>query len=89
MSSIFCLTVRFLDPVPTFHGRGDGSEPEWPPSPLRLFQALVAASAARWPGSHFGDYAAPALKWLEAQDAHHYCARYSSQSHALSDVCTQ
>jgi CRISPR-associated protein Csb2 len=65
MSSLFCLTVRFLDPVPSFHGRGDDGEPEWPPSPLRLFQALVAASAARWRGNHFADYAQPALKWLE------------------------
>src|SRR5207249_7355378 len=40
---------------------------EWPPSPLRLFQALVAASAARWRGSHFADYAQPALQWIEAR----------------------
>ncbi len=67
MSSDFCLTVRFLDPVPSFHGRGDGDEPEWPPSPLRLFQALVAASAARWRGRHFVDSAQPALKWIETR----------------------
>lgn len=67
MSTVFCLTVRFLDPVPSFHGRGDGEEPEWPPSPLRLFQALVAASAARWRGSQFADHAEPALKWIESR----------------------
>src|SRR6185437_11302380 len=67
MPSVFCLTVRFLDPVPSFHGRGDGDEPEWPPSPLRLFQALVAASAARWRGRHFVDSAQPALKWIETR----------------------
>ncbi len=67
MPSALCITVRFLNPVPAFHGRGDGGEPEWPPSPLRLFQALVAASAARWRGSHFADHAQPALLWLETR----------------------
>lgn len=67
MPTVFCLTVRFLDPVPSFHGRGDGDEPEWPPSPLRLFQALVAASAVRWRGSLFVDLVEPALKWIEAR----------------------
>ena len=38
------ISVTFLDPV--FHGRADGEEPEWPPSPLRLFQALLAGAAA-------------------------------------------
>src|SRR5581483_9079148 len=65
MPSYLCISVTFLDPA--FHGRGDGGGPEWPPSPLRLFQALVAAAAARWRGPQFADYAAPALKWLEAQ----------------------
>ncbi len=65
MPSYLCISVTFLDPA--FHGRGDGGEPEWPPSPLRLFQALVAAAATRWRGPQFADYAAPALKWLEAQ----------------------
>src|SRR5438105_7817362 len=40
------ISVRFLQDV--YHGRTDGGAPEWPPSPLRLFQALVAAGAARW-----------------------------------------
>jgi len=65
MSFAFCLTIRFLDPVPTFHGRSDGDEPEWPPSPLRAYQALVAAAAARWREGQFAAYAGPALKWLE------------------------
>jgi len=56
------LTIRFIDPV--FHGRRDGGEPEWPPSPLRVFQALVAA-AARSPGGIAGYV--PALTWLERQ----------------------
>ncbi|GAB4141183.1 MAG: type I-U CRISPR-associated protein Csb2 [Planctomycetaceae bacterium] len=43
MSDYLCVTVTFLDPQ--YHGRADGGEPEWPPSPLRLLQALVAANA--------------------------------------------
>ena len=57
------ITVRYLQA--SSHGRGDGGEPEWPPSPLRLFQALAAASAARWNERMRVDYAAPALQWLE------------------------
>ena len=67
MPSAFLLTVRFLDPVPEFHGRGDGGGPEWPPSPLRLFQALVCAAAGHWRDGQLADYAFPALRWLEQQ----------------------
>lgn len=67
MPSVFRMTVRYLDPVPAFHGRGDGGDPEWPPSPLRLFQALVCAAARRWRDGPFTDYAIPALRWLEQQ----------------------
>jgi CRISPR-associated protein Csb2 len=65
MSSFLCLTLRFLDPVPRFHGRGDDGDPEWPPSPLRFFQALVSAAATRWRENQFREYARPALEWLE------------------------
>jgi CRISPR-associated protein Csb2 len=65
MNAVLCLTVRFLDPVPRFHGRGADGDPEWPPSPLRLFQALVSASASRWPGNNFLEIPMPALRWLE------------------------
>src|ERR1700730_13175967 len=41
-ASHFCLSVTFHDC--RFHGRRDNGEPEWPPSPLRLFQSLVAAA---------------------------------------------
>jgi len=43
MSCHLVLSFRFLSPW--FHGRGDEGAPEWPPSPLRAFQAVVAASA--------------------------------------------
>jgi CRISPR-associated protein Csb2 len=62
MAAYLCLSVTFLDPM--FHGRRDGDQPEWPPSPLRLFQALVAAAAARWGERQRLDYAVPALQWL-------------------------
>ena len=67
MPEYLCITVRFLDG--TFHGRSDRGEPEWPPSPLRLFQALVAAAAACWNERGKVQRAAPALCWLEAQPA--------------------
>ncbi len=65
MSYILRISVRYLDPEPAFHGRRDGGEPEWPPSPLRLFQALVDAAASRWRGPQFVEYAKPALEWLQ------------------------
>lgn len=43
MNRYLVLSFRFL--TPWFHGRGNEDHPEWPPSPLRVFQALVAASA--------------------------------------------
>lgn len=43
MTRYLVLTFRFLSPW--FHGRGDEGAPEWPPSPLRAFQAIVATAA--------------------------------------------
>jgi CRISPR-associated protein Csb2 len=43
MPSLLQISVRFL--LDEFSGRGDSGEPEWPPSPLRLFQALVNSAA--------------------------------------------
>jgi CRISPR-associated protein Csb2 len=65
MTSSLCITVRFLQPM--CHGRGDRPEPEWPPSPLRVFQALVAAAAGRWNERTCLESAASALRWLERQ----------------------
>ena len=67
MSTFLCLTIRFLQPY--CHARGDGGLPEWPPSPLRAFQALVAAAAGRWNERLRVGAAAPALRWLERQAA--------------------
>ncbi|HOM48348.1 MAG TPA: type I-U CRISPR-associated protein Csb2, partial [Candidatus Hydrogenedentes bacterium] len=51
-----CITLHFLDGQ--FHGQGDQG-PEWPPSPFRLFQAMLAAS------SRNGYSADDTLQWLE------------------------
>ena len=56
MPSQFCLTFRMLDL--RFHGRGDGGAPEWPPSPLRAFQALVCAAMRLRPDALDADSAA-------------------------------
>ncbi len=62
MASHFCLSVRFLDTV--YHGQGDAGQREWPPSPLRLYQALVAA-AARRNGGEPAPAARSALEWMQ------------------------
>jgi len=58
MPTFLKISVRFL--LDEFDGRGDGGEPEWPPSPLRLFQTLTN-SAARLGMDAF----VPALEVLE------------------------
>lgn len=62
MSAVLCLSITFHDG--RFHGRRDGDAPEWPPSPLRVFQAMVAAFAARG-RENWLESARPALAWLE------------------------
>lgn len=59
MSRHLVLSFRFLSPW--FHGRGYEGEPEWPPSPLRAFQAIVAAAARAGTLEATRD----ALTWLE------------------------
>jgi CRISPR-associated protein Csb2 len=65
MSNVLRFTVRFLDPEPAFHGQRDGGAPEWPPSPMRLFQAIVDAAADRWRGMQFNECVRPALELLQ------------------------
>ena len=67
MRSHFCVSIRLLDPA--FHGRRDGGEPEWPPSPLRVFQSLVAAAAARLRPEALSRPIRSAFTWLENQPA--------------------
>ncbi len=65
MSEFLCINIRFLDPASAFHGQRDDSQPEWPPSPLRLFQSLVDSAASQWRESQFIDWAKPMLTWIE------------------------
>lgn len=62
MPDSLCISVTYLDP--RFHGRGDGGAPEWPPSPMRLFQALVAGNGS---SLGTGNSVDAALRWLEQQ----------------------
>ncbi|MGD1277505.1 MAG: type I-U CRISPR-associated protein Csb2 [Tepidisphaeraceae bacterium] len=59
MPAFLCISLTFHDG--RFHGRRDGGESEWPPSPLRVFQAVVAACAAR----SCLDQSTSALRWFE------------------------
>ncbi len=64
MSHYLRVSFRLLDPV--FHGRGDGGMPEWPPSPLRVPEQLVAAAGQRFRTvGMFDAYAREPLTWLE------------------------
>jgi len=58
-----CISVTLLDPL--FHGKGDDDAPEWPPSPMRLFQALVAGSHAACRNADWSEANAEAYRWLE------------------------
>jgi CRISPR-associated protein Csb2 len=59
----FCITVRWLDD--RYHGLlGRDGPPEWPPSPFRLFQALVAGVAG-W--GELDGSVGKSLKWLESR----------------------
>lgn len=61
-----CISVMFLDPL--FHGKGD-EDPEWPPSPMRLFQALLAGARTGARGPGWDDARARAFEWLENRPA--------------------
>ncbi len=67
-----CISVAFLDPL--FHGKGDRGKPEWPPSPLRLFQALLAGSRTGCRNRDWSEDKANAFRWLEQQPAPHIIA---------------
>ncbi len=60
MSDHLCISVRWLDS--RYHGRvDDGDSAEWPPSPLRLFQALLAGAKR----VHWTNQLAESFRWLE------------------------
>lgn len=61
MTENLCISVTFLDPL--FHGQGDEG-PEWPPSPMRLAQALMAGARTGCRGRAWDDVRARALGLL-------------------------
>lgn len=64
MKKYLVLTIRFLGD--RYHGRTEnGREREWPPSPLRLFQAIVAGATSRWYDQTIQDREIAALEWFE------------------------
>ena len=65
MSSTLCISFRFIQPFPQFHGRGDADEPEWPPSPMRAFQALLNAACLRIRGKPLPPEVRSALQVIE------------------------
>jgi len=65
MSNYLCVSIRFLQPY--CHARADQGQPEWPPSPLRLFQAMIAAASGHWNERVELRTAKAALQWLEQQ----------------------
>lgn len=60
-----CLSFRFIQPFPLYHGRSDGGTPEWPPSPMRAFQAVVNAAGLRTRCGQSPDEVDTALRLLE------------------------
>src|SRR3989304_426401 len=63
MKQMLRISVRFLDD--RYHGRVDcGRSAEWPPSPMRLFQAIVAGGSI---GGSLPQTLQRGLEWLERQ----------------------
>lgn len=67
MIRYLCISVTLLDDF--FHGKADDEEPEWPPSPWRLFQALLAGMLVGCRKNGWPDVRADAFRWLEQRDA--------------------
>ena len=61
MERVFVVSVRLHQG--RYHGLDQRQECEWPPSPARLFQALLAGSAH---GDVVPEATLAALKWLES-----------------------
>jgi CRISPR-associated protein Csb2 len=61
------LTVRFLRPMS--HGRGADGAPEWPPSPLRVYQAMIASGLGKADLETARGCTREALQWLESLPA--------------------
>lgn len=96
MSKTLCITFRFIQPFPLFHGCADGEIPEWPPSPMRAFQALLNAAAMRQRGLPLDPGVRSALSTLEgilpqfiAPEAHPAAVGYRTYvPHNQADLVT-
>jgi CRISPR-associated protein Csb2 len=67
MTLWFSIEVRLL--TGRYHGRDANTRPEWPPTPLRLFQAITAgALSGRW-AVEDRDASEKALRWIESLGA--------------------
>jgi len=64
MTRYLCISVTLLDDL--FHGCRDDDEPEWPPSPMRLFQALLAGSKLASRDGNWNGEKRAAFLWLES-----------------------
>jgi CRISPR-associated protein Csb2 len=71
MKEALCISITFLDNM--FHGQGD-YEPEWPPSPFRLYQALLAGMARTRCDED------EALQWFEQLPAPEILAPFSKKA---------
>jgi len=65
MKPSLCISFRFIQPYPLFHGRGDAEKAEWPPSPLRAYQALLNAACLRMRGRPLAPEVRSALHVIE------------------------
>lgn len=63
MTGYLCISVTLIDSL--FHGKADHGEPEWPPSPFRLFQAMLCGARTGCRKSQWTDAKAAAFNWLE------------------------
>ncbi len=78
MTSHLCLSVTFLGRI--FHGKDDGGEVEWPPSPMRLYQALLAGARTGCNAGSWSDKKADAFHWLECHQPPLIVAPYARQT---------
>jgi len=65
MKPDLCISIRFIQPLPLFHGRRDAGQPEWPPSPMRAFQSLLNAGSLRARGRPLAPEVRQALQTIE------------------------
>ncbi len=70
MNTTLGLSIRFLQPYPLFHGTRDAGEAEWPPSPMRVFQALLNAACLRMRGKPLAPEVRNALHVMEVLRPH-------------------